>query len=117
MSTTSQRVQAKTGAAGEQVVHADAFELFARAGFVARGVIYAIIGVLAVKVALGAGGKTTNQQGALRTIAHQPFGKFLLVAVAIGLAGYSLWRLTRAAVGHGPEGSDSGFDRLAALGS
>ena len=32
-------------------------------------------------------------------------------------AGYSLWRLFRAAIGHGPEGSDKGFDRLAALGS
>jgi hypothetical protein len=117
MSITPHRLERKAGAAGEQVVHTDAFEWLARAGFVARGVIYAIIGILAVKLALGAGGKATNQQGALRTIAHQPFGKVLLVAVAIGLAGYALWRLLRAAVGHGPEGSDSGLDRLAALGS
>ena len=117
MSTTPHTAKRAAGAAGEQVVQADAFEWLARAGFIARGVIYAIIGILAVKLALGVGGKTTDQQGALRTIAHQPFGKALLVAVAIGLAGYSLWRLTRAAVGHGPEGSDSGFDRLAALGS
>ena len=41
----------------------------------------------------------------------------LLVLVAVGLAGYAAWRLTRAALGHGPEGSDSGFDRIAALGS
>jgi hypothetical protein len=58
-----------------------------------------------------------NQQGALHTVANQPFGKLLLVLVAIGLGGYSLWRLVRAAIGHGPEGSDSGFERLAALGS
>ena len=37
--------------------------------------------------------------------------------VAIGLGGYSLWRLVRAALGHGPEGSDKGFERVAALGS
>jgi hypothetical protein len=117
MSTSPQRLEAKSGAAGERVIHSDAFEWLARAGFVARGVIYAIIGILAIKLALGVGGKATNQQGALRTIAHQPLGKVLLVAVAIGLAGYSLWRLTRAAVGHGPEDRDSGFDRLAALGS
>jgi hypothetical protein len=84
---------------------------------VARGLIYGIIGVLAFKLALGHGGKLTNQQGALHTVAHQPFGKALLTLVAIGLGGYSLWRLVRAAVGHGPEGSDSAVDRVAALAS
>ena len=81
------------------------------------GLIYGIIGVLALKLALGHGGKLTNQQGALHTVAHQPFGKVLLTLVAIGLGGYSLWRLVRAAIGHGPEGSDSGVDRVAALAS
>jgi hypothetical protein len=85
--------------------------------FVARGLVYGIIGVLAFKLAIGDGGKTTNQQGALRTIAHQPFGKLLMILVAAGLGGYAFWRLARAALGHGPESSDSGFDRIAALGS
>jgi len=88
---------------------------FGRAGLVARGVVYAIVGVLALKLALGDGGKTTNQQGALKTVAQQPFGKFLLIALAIGLGGYAIWRLTRAALGHGREESDSGFDRVSAL--
>ena len=88
-----------------------------RAGLVARGLVYAIVGVLALKLALGDGGKTTNQQGALKTVAQQPFGKFLLVALAIGLGGYAIWRLTRAALGHGREESDSGFDRVASLAS
>ena len=79
--------------------------------------IYAIIAVLAIKLALGDGGKATNQQGALKTIAHQPFGKALLVVVAIGLAGYAIWRLVRAAIGHGPESRDSGKERLAGLAS
>jgi len=102
---------------GEKIEHTTTFEVLARSGFVARGVIYAVIGILAVKLALGDGGKTTNQSGALRTIAHQPFGKGLLILVAIGLAGYSLWRIIRALVGHGPEASDSGFDRVAAFAS
>ena len=102
---------------GDEVVRSAPFEWLARAGFVARGLIYGIIGVLALKLAIGDGGKTTNQQGALRTIAHQPFGQLLMILVAIGLGGYALWRLTRAALGHGPESSDSGFDRVAALGS
>ena len=89
----------------------------ARAGLVSRGVVYAIIGVLALKLALGHGGKTTNQQGALKTIANGSSGKLLLVLVAIGLAGYAIWRLTRAAVGHGAEQTDEKSDRVAAAAS
>jgi fumarate reductase subunit D len=102
---------------GEKVANSRGFEWLARSGFVARGLIYGIIGILAIKLAVGAGGTTTNQQGALKTIAHQPFGKVLLILVAIGLAGYALWRVMHALLGHGPEDSDSSFERLAALGS
>ena len=102
---------------GDRLERTTGFEVLARAGFVARGVIYAVIGILAVKLALGDGGKTTNQSGALKTIAQQPFGQVLLILTAIGLAGYSLWRIIRALVGHGPEASDSGFDRVAAFAS
>jgi hypothetical protein len=104
-------------AAGEDVARSAPFEWLSRAGFLARGAIYGIIGVLAFKLAIGAGGKATNQQGALKTIAHQPFGKLLLILVAIGLGGYALWRFIRAGLGHGPESSDSSFDRVAALAS
>lgn len=102
---------------GEEVARAPQFEWLARAGLVARGVVYAIIGVLAVKLALGDGGKATNQQGALKTIADQPFGKALLVVVAVGLAGYAIWRLVRAAIGHGPEQSDGTKDRISGVAS
>ena len=108
-----QRAQAE----GAKVARSRGFEWLARAGFVARGVIYWIIGVFAIKLAVGVGGTTTNQQGAMKTIAHQPFGQVLLILVAIGLAGYSLWRLVHALLGHGPEDSDSGFERVAACGS
>lgn len=93
------------------------FEWLARAGLVARGVIYAIVGVLAIKVALGDGGKTTDQQGAIATIARQPFGEALLILMAVGLAGYSIWRLVRAAIGHGPESSDDSKQRIAGVAS
>jgi Domain of Unknown Function (DUF1206) len=107
--------QAKS--AGNRVEQTRVFEVLARAGFVARGLTYGIVGVLAVKLAIGEGGKVANQSGALKTIAHQPFGDVMLILVAIGLAGYSLWRLLHALLGHGPEKTDSAFDRLAALGS
>ena len=85
-------------ARGDSVVNTRGFELFARGGFVARAVIYGIIGLLALKLALGDGGRATDQQGALATIAHQSFGHVLLIAVAIGLGGYALWRFARAAI-------------------
>jgi len=107
--------KAKRG--GEELAHAKTLGWLARAGLVARGVVYGIIGILALELALGEGGKATDQEGALQTIAHQSFGKALLVLVAIGLGGYALWRLIRAAVGHGAEQRDSGFERISALDS
>jgi hypothetical protein len=102
-------------AKGDDIARSRQFEWLARAGLVARGVIYAIIGILAIKLALGDGGKVTNQQGALETIARQPFGKALLILMAVGLAGYAIWRLVRAAVGHGPEASDDTKERVDGL--
>ncbi|MBA2638073.1 MAG: DUF1206 domain-containing protein [Solirubrobacterales bacterium] len=102
---------------GDDVARTRQFEWLARAGLVARGVIYAIIGVLALKLVLGDGGKTTNQQGALETIAKQPFGEALLILMAIGLAGYAIWRLVRAAIGHGPEATDDTKERVAGVAS
>lgn len=102
---------------GENLAGAKQLGWLARAGLVARGVVYLIIGILALELAFGEGGEAANQQDALREIAEQPFGRILLILVAIGLAGYALWRLTRPAVGHGAEQRDSGMDRIAALGS
>lgn len=100
---------------GEDFASTRTFEWLARAGLAARGVIYAVIGVLAIKLALGHGGETTNQNGALQTIAKQPFGKMLLIVVAVGLAGYATWRLLRAAIGHGPESSDDTKERISGV--
>lgn len=66
---------------------------FARLGYAAKGVVYIIIGFLAGKLALGQGGEATDQKGALRTIAEQPFGKILLIVIAIGLLAFGLWSL------------------------
>jgi hypothetical protein len=102
---------------GDNLAGAKPLGWLARVGLVARGLVYLIIGVLALQLVFDAGGKAANQQDALKTIAHQPFGKTMLILVAIGLAGYALWRLVRAAVGHGAEQRDSGGDRVAALAS
>jgi hypothetical protein len=89
----------------------------ARAGLVARGVSYGIVGILALKLAFGSGGKAADQRGALLTIAHEPFGKGLLIAMAAGLAGYAVWRVVRAGIGHGTQQRDSGFERVGGLAS
>jgi Domain of Unknown Function (DUF1206) len=102
---------------GEAVASRREFLWLARSGLLARGVVYAVIGILAIKLAAGSGGKASNQQGAMQTIAHQPFGKVLLILVAVGLAGYATWRLLRAAIGHGTQESDNAFERLAAAAS
>lgn len=116
-SLPTQEAAQSTRRAGSRFVRTRTFEVLARAGFVARGLIYAIVGVLALLLAIGAGGRATDQEGALRTIADRSFGGLLLTLMAIGLGGYALWRFLRAALGHGPEGSDSGFDRVSAFAS
>lgn len=86
--------QAKT------VVHGAAMSrtmtMLARLGYAVKGVVYLIIGALAAELAAGRGGATTDQKGALQTIYEQPFGKFLLVVVGIGLVGFALWSFIQA---------------------
>ena len=84
-------------------------ERLGRIGLVAKAVIYAVIGVLAIQVARGGREESPDKGGALRTIAEQPFGKGLLVLLACGLAGYALWRLAQGILdrdneGEGPKG-------------
>ncbi len=83
-----------------------------RAGLAARGVVYGVIGLLSLEVALGVGGKTTSQTGALETIAHQPLGAILLVILAAGLAGYAAWQLATAVAGL--SGRDDALRRVSA---
>jgi hypothetical protein len=65
----------------------------ARAGLVAKGWLYATVGVLAGRLALGERGEDASQRGAMSSVATQPFGRVLLTVLAMGLAGYALWRL------------------------
>lgn len=68
-------------------------ERVARFGYAAYGVVYVLVGVLAFQAALGGGGETAGQEGALQTILLAPLGRFLLGLVALGLLGYAAWRL------------------------
>ncbi|MFE0794127.1 DUF1206 domain-containing protein [Streptomyces mutabilis] len=71
----------------------------ARAGLAARGVIYLLVGVLALQIAFGTGDRQADRGGALAELADKPFGAVLLWALGIGLVGMALWRLTEALFG------------------
>jgi hypothetical protein len=71
-------------------------EPLARVGLIAKGVSFAIVGVLAIKLAVGSGGKATSREGALAQLAQSSFGKVLLIALALGFAAYALWRFIQA---------------------
>jgi len=68
----------------------------ARLGFVSKALIYGVVGGLAIAAAARAGGRVTDTSGALRFILRQPYGQALLVALAVGLFGYALWRVLDA---------------------
>ena len=82
-------------------------ERFGRAGLVAKGALYAVVSILAIDVALGSRKESPDKNGALRTIAEQPFGKVLLIALAVGLAGYAVWQLSLAILDRENEGEDA----------
>lgn len=92
---------------GRQAATSPEMTLLARVGYAAKGIVYLIIGLLAAKVAIGDSGSTTDRNGALRAIYEQPFGKFLLAIVTVGLVGYALWCLIQAIVDPQHQGADA----------
>jgi Domain of Unknown Function (DUF1206) len=68
-------------------------ERLARVGYVAYGVVYVLVGVLAVQAVFGGGGETASQEEALRQVLFAPLGRVLLGVVVIGLLAYAMWRL------------------------
>ena len=71
-------------------------ERLARLGYAVKGLVYFLIGLLAIQAAIGTGGETTGTEGALKALNRQPFGQAILVLTAVGLVGYALWRLIQA---------------------
>ncbi|MEU9028924.1 DUF1206 domain-containing protein [Streptomyces sp. NPDC048383] len=103
---------------GQRMADSRAMEVTARVGLCARGVIYVLVGLLAVRIGFGddSGGKEADRSGAVRTIAEQPFGRVLLWALVVGLAAMALWRLSEAVFGQATAGGDTWTRRLGSLG-
>ncbi len=68
----------------------------ARVGLGCRAVLYALIGVLALRIATGSGGQEADKTGAVESIAAQPFGATLLWLMAVGFAAMALWQASVA---------------------
>jgi hypothetical protein len=72
------------------------FEWLTRVGFFSKGIVFVLIGVLALMAAFGEGGQTTGQNGVIHEIAEKPFGEFALIVIGVGLLAYALWRIVTA---------------------
>jgi hypothetical protein len=88
-----------------------------RAGLVARGVIYLLLGLLAARIAVGAPAETADKQGVIALVGDQPFGRALLVVLAVGMAAYAIWELVRAFRVHEDSGAKTWAKRVAYVGT
>ncbi len=84
----------------------DWLETLARLGYASRGVIYLIIGGLALLAAFGQGGETIGTKGAIQEVFYAPLGWLLVMAIAIGLVGYSIWRFCQSVLDADRHGTD-----------
>jgi hypothetical protein len=96
----------RAGAAVQSAAQSDWVERAGRIGLVAKGVSYALIGILAIQIPLGQGGQAADRQGVLRELATKPWGAAALWALAAGFAAYAAWRLVDALLDRQNEGTD-----------
>ncbi|NDU73560.1 DUF1206 domain-containing protein [Actinomadura sp. DSM 109109] len=87
-----------------------------RVGLVARGLLYLLIGWLALQVALGGGGKEADRTGALEAIAGQPGGPVLIALMAVGFAALVLWQVAEALLGRPVPDGHKATKRLGSAG-
>jgi hypothetical protein len=79
----------------------------ARMGYAAKGIVYVIVGFIAADAAFSPAENVEGTHGALSTILRQPFGKVLLGIMALGLAGYVLWKMVQAVMDPEHKGNDA----------
>lgn len=82
-------------------------EILARAGYGARGVVYGLVGGLALLAAIGSGGQTGGSRSALQSLLSQPFGKVWLTVIGLGLLGFCIWRVVEALTDADRHGADA----------
>lgn len=92
--------------AAETAARSEPIGWLGRFGLAAQGVSYGLVAVLAITLAVGEGGKTEDRGGALQTIAQDGLGRIVVALLAIGFAGYALWRFAQAVFDRGGEGKE-----------
>ncbi len=98
MSVTNSTIGIKSEVkrAGQRATFSPLMEALTRFGYGVRGLLYIVMGLLAVQVALGKGGALASPQGAIAAIGRQPAGMFLLWIVLAGIIAYASWGVVRA---------------------
>jgi len=85
--------------AAHRAANSRTLDRLARLGMVCRGVLYALIGLLALQIAFGSGGAEADKGGAINSVAEQPFGTVVLWLMVAGFAALALWQLSEALIG------------------
>lgn len=112
---TAERAGREVASAGREVASSRWMRGLARAGLLARGANYLLIGSLAVQIALGSRSQQADTTGALRTVAGHPGGIIVLWLLAAGFAGLALWRFAETLYGQAGPGGQATSKRLASL--
>lgn len=81
------------------------FEYLARFGYAARGIVYVLVGAMALLSSFG--GKEADQESALQMVLNQPFGWIWLGLIGLGLIGFIVWRLAQALLNADSHPSDA----------
>jgi hypothetical protein len=102
--------------AGREAAGSRWFHWLSRAGLAARGVIYLLIGSLAVQIGLGSGEKEADRKGALETVANTPGGAVIIWLLVAGFAGLALWRYAEAVYGQPLPDGHKAHKRAASFG-
>jgi hypothetical protein len=68
----------------------------ARVGYTVNGLLHGLIGAIAISLAIGAGGESADQSGALDQVAKSPGGIFVIWTIVVGLAALGLWQVLQA---------------------
>jgi hypothetical protein len=100
--------------AARRLSHNEWLERLTRIGLVGYGLTHLLVGWLALQLAFGKAPAVGDQSGAFQTLVAQPFGRWLLLAVCVGLVAMAIWQALAAAVGHVElRGRHRAFERVA----
>lgn len=106
----------EAGAGARRAPRSEWTKRLGRLGFLAKGLVYAVVALIAIEVAGGEKKKAESEEGAITHLAEESFGEALLVLLAIGLAGYALWRLRVAILGPpGESGARAAMERVGSI--